>query len=420
LSPCLTGNWFGSLFGNVAGVAAAWGQRALHAVGAVQDAGRGLQKLGEGDWIGGILDLVQAGVNIRGMMRSCFTAEMPVLTDADGTAIRCDAVRVGDFLLSCAEDDPAGPLVRRRVEEVFERLGRILHVKVRERVIRTTAEHPFWVRDKQAWVPAGELEVGDVFRSHDGQWVTCAGVEDTGEYEKVYNFRVAEDHTYFVGGRDWSFSVWAHNSYTARLEDGDRVVAGRTLRDWASEYIDVASQNPGKRPSWSKIAPGNVHRGSALNRFEQGMVRKWAETFMGGEMSNAGVKIKVHNEDGGLGDPVSKRTGTYAANELEKRGFTIFREERFDTPGSSEGKAFRKMDVYAVNQATKEVVIVQVVRTSNQAGTTPLSRESPALLDVLASPRYQDLVGQGYSVAAHMMRRGSTSLDQGVLRTFGS
>ena len=34
---------------------------------------------------------------------------------------------------------------------------------------------------------------------------------DTGEYETVYNLRVADHHTYFVGMREWGFSAWAHN-----------------------------------------------------------------------------------------------------------------------------------------------------------------------------------------------------------------
>ena len=30
--------------------------------------------------------------------------------------------------------------------------------------------------------------------------------------ETVYNFRVANCHTYFVGCAEWGFSVWAHNA----------------------------------------------------------------------------------------------------------------------------------------------------------------------------------------------------------------
>jgi hypothetical protein len=41
---------------------------------------------------------------------------------------------------------------------------------------------------------------------------------DTSREEAVYNCRVAEYHTYFVGDASWGFSLWAHNSYaSARL-----------------------------------------------------------------------------------------------------------------------------------------------------------------------------------------------------------
>jgi len=34
---------------------------------------------------------------------------------------------------------------------------------------------------------------------------------NTGSWETVCNFRIAEFHTYFVGCDEWGFSVWAHN-----------------------------------------------------------------------------------------------------------------------------------------------------------------------------------------------------------------
>jgi len=77
-------------------------------------------------------------------------------------------------------------------------------------VIRTTALHPFWVSGK-GWLGAGELQPGDLLLSHDGQRVTVEEVFDSGEFETVYNLRVSEHHTYFVGGKAWGFSVWAHN-----------------------------------------------------------------------------------------------------------------------------------------------------------------------------------------------------------------
>ena len=43
--------------------------------------------------------------------------------------------------------------------------------------------------------------------------MAVAEVFDTGTYEPVYNLRVAEYHTYFVGADGWGFAVWAHNLY---------------------------------------------------------------------------------------------------------------------------------------------------------------------------------------------------------------
>src|SRR5262249_25832194 len=78
------------------------------------------------------------------------------------------------------------------------------------RVIRTTGPHPFYVKD-QGWRAAGELQAGDQLRSHDGSWLPVEAVTDSGDAAPVYNLRVADYHTYFVGSRAWAFSAWAHN-----------------------------------------------------------------------------------------------------------------------------------------------------------------------------------------------------------------
>ena len=87
----------------------------------------------------------------------------------------------------------------RVVEEEFITTGWIWNLQVNGRTIRTTAEHPFYVWN-QNWRAAYLLKVGDRLRSNDGQTVTVEAVCDSGTIETVYNCRVAEYHTYFVGG----------------------------------------------------------------------------------------------------------------------------------------------------------------------------------------------------------------------------
>src|SRR5205807_9455 len=113
---------------------------------------------------------------------------------------------------SCNEHDAYGAIEYKRVEEIFVTFAQIWHVHAGDKVIRTTGEHPFYVWDK-GWVPTFKLRPGDKLRTEDGSFVVVDESIDAGYCENVYNCRVADHHTYFVGGEDWSFSVWAHNAY---------------------------------------------------------------------------------------------------------------------------------------------------------------------------------------------------------------
>jgi len=126
---------------------------------------------------------------------------------------------LGDTLFARDESDPFGPIVAKEVQEVFQRTGRVLHVHDdRGTVLRTTPEHPFWVENK-GWTQAGVLEPGDRLRTANG-WTTVAELFDTGEYETVYNVRVADYHTYFVSDHPASDGVWAHNTYYGYAYNG--------------------------------------------------------------------------------------------------------------------------------------------------------------------------------------------------------
>src|SRR5262249_39243194 len=82
-------------------------------------------------------------------------------------------------------------------------------------LIQTTSEHPFFVREK-GWVHADQLQLGDLLVGHDEVTVPVLRLAQTGRVATVYNIRVAEDHTYFVGDPEWGFSVWVHNAYSVQ------------------------------------------------------------------------------------------------------------------------------------------------------------------------------------------------------------
>ena len=115
-------------------------------------------------------------------------------------------------------DSSAVPRLQ-RVEETFVTRAAIVELVAGARTIRTTAEHPFW-NVGRGWTKAGELKQGNALLSYDGRAVPLLEVRHTGETEAVYNFRVTEGHTYFVGCAEWGFGVWAHNSYTALRNEG--------------------------------------------------------------------------------------------------------------------------------------------------------------------------------------------------------
>lgn len=140
---------------------------------------------------------------------SCFVAGTPLLTP-DGEKV-IEQFRPGDLVLSRSEYDVDGPLEAKVVEEVFVRAGLVLMLVVNGRVIRTTAEHPFYVLGK-GWRCAKELRAGDWLVSHEGMPVVLEQVGEPDEVTTVYNLRVADYHTYFVGCQEWGFSVWAHNA----------------------------------------------------------------------------------------------------------------------------------------------------------------------------------------------------------------
>ncbi|MCZ2341092.1 MAG: HINT domain-containing protein [Bacteroidales bacterium] len=158
------------------------------------------------------------GAPCKRLLAACFCAGTLLRTHGGLQAI--ETLKVGDRVLSRDEHDRSSVNDYKVVEEVFERLGRVWHLTAGGRLIRTTGEHPFQEVTK-GWIACFQLAAGDRLVCEDGSTVLVEAVVDTGTVEVVYNLRVADWHTYFVGGEDWGFAVWAHNAYASPVNGTD-------------------------------------------------------------------------------------------------------------------------------------------------------------------------------------------------------
>jgi len=83
--------------------------------------------------------------------------------------------------------------------------------------ITGTDEHPFWSLTRGGWIAMGELKPGERLLLADGEaTVTAARIEQLAEPVTVYNFEVADWHTYHVGSQEAGW-VFVHNTCAEEL-----------------------------------------------------------------------------------------------------------------------------------------------------------------------------------------------------------
>ena len=83
-----------------------------------------------------------------------------------------------------------------------------LYVAGLDQPIGTTDNHPFWSEDRQAFIPAGELQSGEHLRTENGNLLAVTASSPR-VADAVFNLEVNTEHVYFVS----SDAVLVHNSY---------------------------------------------------------------------------------------------------------------------------------------------------------------------------------------------------------------
>jgi predicted lipid-binding transport protein (Tim44 family)/3-dehydroquinate synthase class II len=131
--------------------------------------------------------------------KGCFLPDTPVLL-ADGSSTNIASLRKGDPLLAFETD---GSFVRTEVREVFtHHVEEFFIVATEHRVLRVTAEHPFYVGESR-FKTLNTLRVGDTVFACDGAGLTAqriTGLERVRSRTRVYNVQTDEPHTFFANG----------------------------------------------------------------------------------------------------------------------------------------------------------------------------------------------------------------------------
>jgi filamentous hemagglutinin len=143
----------------------------------------------------------------------CFVAGTLIWTESGAQPIQ--TVNVGARVWARSEDGDHASL--KPVLATFMQHARALVELVlqsgssRERVRLTTSHRIFAKR--RGWVEASSLEPGkDLLVDRHGRDLMIAECELLAVEETVYNFEVADFHTYYVG----KHAFWAHNACRAR------------------------------------------------------------------------------------------------------------------------------------------------------------------------------------------------------------
>ena len=149
----------------------------------------------------------------------CFSGDTPILTANGERPI--EQLRAGDIVRARDEFDLRGKVEPKVIEETFCHEGETIDLHLHDRVIRVTQQHPFFVKDR-GWTSVQDLHRGDQVAVDLRRWMTVDDIVKSGRVEPVYNLRVADHHTYFVGGESWGFAVWVHNCSAGQCFNVDR------------------------------------------------------------------------------------------------------------------------------------------------------------------------------------------------------
>ncbi|WP_062052660.1 polymorphic toxin-type HINT domain-containing protein [Aquimarina longa] len=129
---------------------------------------------------------------------ACFVKGTPIATSEGLKPI--EQIQIDDLVWSY--DENTGKQALKKVVNTFSNVvDATLQLTLENELIETTAEHPFYTR--QGWKKAADLNIDEHVKNKSGKWHQIKAANFIHQQQKVYNFEVADWHTYFVGVYQW-------------------------------------------------------------------------------------------------------------------------------------------------------------------------------------------------------------------------
>jgi len=129
---------------------------------------------------------------------ACFPAGTPISVK-DGYK-NIEDVQVGDLVWAYNEETGESDL-KPVMDTIQNEVDATIKITLEDEVIESTVEHPFFTRG--GWKDAADLTTEDEIKTKNGAWSYIKKVVFEYQQKKVYNFEVADWHTYFVGAWEW-------------------------------------------------------------------------------------------------------------------------------------------------------------------------------------------------------------------------
>ncbi|MBK9974761.1 MAG: hypothetical protein IPP14_08305 [Planctomycetes bacterium] len=164
-----------------------------------------------------------------------------------------------------------------------------------------TPGHPFWSITRNSWVSMGDLRVGERLSLAGGLTTTATNVriERLATPVTVYNFEVADWHTYHVGSTNTGW-VWVHNK-NCEYNAG----SGRFHDTDTGRFVKTPAKNKVLRPD----AQATLYQKVGANREHL----KWGDTF------HKNPRLRYPKTQIGDGDVLRVRRGQRQAMLADER-----------------------------------------------------------------------------------------------------